>query len=82
MAHRGNRVIDTDTLRISVVLQVSSNDQEREQHSEDYPNVHCASEQPSSCIAREELGVPATPPVGMASAPVEDLIYNSSRLSQ
>ena len=30
LAHRGARVIGTNTLRISVVLQVSSDDQERE----------------------------------------------------
>jgi len=30
LARRGDRVIGTDTLRISVLLQVSSDDQERE----------------------------------------------------
>jgi hypothetical protein len=35
MAYRGGRIIHTDTLRVSLVLQVSSDDQEREQGSED-----------------------------------------------
>jgi hypothetical protein len=39
MAHRGGRIIDTDLL-ISQLLQVSSDDQEREQGSEDNPNVN------------------------------------------
>jgi hypothetical protein len=40
-AHRGARVIDTDTLlRISLVLRVSSDGQEHEQDSEDNPNVN------------------------------------------
>jgi hypothetical protein len=40
MTHPGGRIIDTDTLRISLVLQVSSDDQEHEQGSEDNnPNV-------------------------------------------
>src|SRR3982074_351029 len=40
-AHRGVRVIDTDTLlRISLVLRVSSDGQEHEQDSEDNPNVN------------------------------------------
>jgi hypothetical protein len=38
MAHRGGRIIDTD-LRISLVLHVSSDGQEREQGSKDDPNV-------------------------------------------
>ena len=42
MAHRGNRVIDTDTLRISPLVQVSSDGQEREQDSEDNPNIDVA----------------------------------------
>jgi hypothetical protein len=33
MTHPGGRIIDTDTLRISLVLQVSSDDQEHEQGS-------------------------------------------------
>jgi hypothetical protein len=40
LAHRGARVIGTDTLRISIVLHVSSDDQEREQGSEDNPKVN------------------------------------------
>jgi hypothetical protein len=39
LAHRGGRVIGTDTLRFSLVLHVSSDDQKREQGSEDNPNV-------------------------------------------
>ena len=39
MAYRGGRVIDTDTLRISPVVQVSSDGQEREQDSEDNPKL-------------------------------------------
>ena len=40
-AHRGARVIDTDTLlRISLVLRVSSDGQEHEQDSEDNPDVN------------------------------------------
>jgi hypothetical protein len=38
VAHRRGRVIDTDARRL-LVLHVSSDDQEREQSSEDYPNV-------------------------------------------
>src|SRR5258707_5050130 len=40
MAHRGGRVIDTNTLRIFLVLHVPSDGQEREQGSEDNPDVH------------------------------------------
>jgi hypothetical protein len=40
LAHQGARIIGTDTLRISVVLQVSGDDQEREQGSEDNPNIN------------------------------------------
>jgi hypothetical protein len=40
LAHRGGRVIGTDTLCISLVLQVSSDGQEREQGTEDNPNVN------------------------------------------
>jgi hypothetical protein len=47
-AHRGGRIIDTDTLRISVVLQVSSDDQEREQGSEDNPNVNAHQSSPAA----------------------------------
>jgi hypothetical protein len=38
VAHRRGRVIETDARRL-LVLHVSSDDQEREQSSEDYPNV-------------------------------------------
>jgi hypothetical protein len=38
MAHRGGRIIDTD-LRISRALHVSNDSQEREQGSQDDPNV-------------------------------------------
>jgi hypothetical protein len=50
LAHRGARVISTDTLRISVVLQVSSNDQEREQGSEDNPNVNAHQSSPAAAL--------------------------------
>jgi hypothetical protein len=46
LAHRGARVVGTDTLRISVVLQVSSDDQECEQGSEDNPNVNAHQSSP------------------------------------
>jgi len=39
MAYRGGRLIDANTLRISSVVQVSSNNQERDQGSEHNPNV-------------------------------------------
>ena len=38
MTHRGGRIIDTD-LRISRALHVSNDSQEREQGSQDDPNV-------------------------------------------
>ena len=38
-AHRGGRVIGTDTLRVLLVLHVSSDGQKREQGSKDNPNV-------------------------------------------
>ena len=40
MAHRAGRLIDTDTLCISPVVQVSSDGQEREQDSDDNPNIN------------------------------------------
>ena len=40
MARRGGRVIGADVLRISALLRVSRDGQEREQGSEDNPNVH------------------------------------------
>jgi len=39
LTRRGARVIGTDTLGISLLLNVSSDDQEREQGGEDDPNV-------------------------------------------
>jgi hypothetical protein len=56
MAHRGGRVIDTDTLRISPVVQVSSDGQEREQDSEDNPNVNAHQSRPT----RRRGGIHAT----------------------
>jgi TolB-like protein len=53
MAHRGGRVIDTDTLRISV--QVSSDGQEREQDSEDNPNVNAHQSRPAATIPLNNL---------------------------
>jgi hypothetical protein len=50
MAHRSGRVIDTDML-ISLVLQVSSDDQEREQGSEDNnPNVNAHQSRPAATL--------------------------------
>jgi hypothetical protein len=40
VAHRGGRVIGADALRIFALLRVSRDGQEREQGSEDNPNVH------------------------------------------
>jgi len=45
-AYRGARVIGTDTLRIPIVLEVSSREQEPEQRGEDYPNVEAHREEP------------------------------------
>ena len=50
MAHRGGRVIDTDTLRISPVVQVSSDGQEREQDSEDNSNVNAHQSRPAATM--------------------------------
>ena len=50
MAHRGGRVIDTDTLRISPLVQVSSDGQEREQDSEDNPNVNAHQSRPAATM--------------------------------
>ena len=56
MAHRSGRVIDTDTLRISPVVQVSSDGQEREQDSEDNPNVNAHQSRPAPVFpSRERL---------------------------
>jgi TolB-like protein len=54
MAHRGNRVIDTDTLRISPLVQVSSDGQEREQDSKDNPNVN-AHQRPAATMPLNNL---------------------------
>jgi hypothetical protein len=53
MAHRSGRVIGTDALRVFLVLHVSSDSQEREQGTEDNPNVNAASEQTCRRIAVE-----------------------------
>ena len=59
MTHPGGRIIDTDTLRISLVLQVSSDDQEHEQGSEDNnPNVN-AHQSTSRRVAVKQLGIAA-----------------------
>jgi hypothetical protein len=53
----GGRVIGTDTLRILLVLQVSSDGQKREQGRKDNPNIkaHQSTLPPHSC---EWLGNP------------------------
>jgi hypothetical protein len=43
LTHRGGRVIGTDTVGISLVLHVSSDDQECEQGGQDNPNVNAHS---------------------------------------
>jgi hypothetical protein len=58
MTYRGGRVIDTDTLRISPVVQVSSDGQEREQDSEDNPNVNAHQSSPAAVFPSRER--PAT----------------------
>src|SRR5258707_5658469 len=50
MAHRGGRVIDTNTLRIFLVLHVPSDGQEREQGSEDNPDVHAHQRSPAAAL--------------------------------
>jgi len=55
MAHRGGRLIDTDTLRLFLVLRVSRDGQECEQGSEDNPNVHAHQGKP--CDAWEVLAL-------------------------
>ena len=50
MAHRGGRVIGTDTLRISLVLHVSSDGQEREQGPEDNPDVNAHQSRPAAAL--------------------------------
>src|SRR6516165_11382050 len=55
MAHRGGRVIGAGALRISVLFRVSRDGQEREQGSEDNPNVHAHQGKP--CDAWEVLAL-------------------------
>jgi TolB-like protein len=55
MAHRGGRVIDTDTLRISPLVQVSRDGQEREQDSEDNPNVNAHQSRPAATMPLKNL---------------------------
>jgi hypothetical protein len=56
MAYRGGRIIHTDTLRVSLVLQVSSDDQEREQGSEDNnPNVNAHQSRPAAALPVSNL---------------------------
>jgi hypothetical protein len=56
MAYRGGRIIDTDTQRVSLVLQVSSDDQEREQGSEDNnPNVNAHQSRPAAAAPVNNL---------------------------
>jgi hypothetical protein len=56
LAHRGGRVIGTDTIGILLVLHVSSDDQEREQGGEDNPNVNAHSSTLAACPLRAESG--------------------------
>jgi hypothetical protein len=49
MAHRSGRVIDTDML-ISLVLQVSSDDQEREGSEDNNPNVNAHQSRPAATL--------------------------------
>ena len=46
MAHRGGRAISADALRISALLRVSRDGQEREHGSEDNPNVNAHQSSP------------------------------------
>ena len=55
VANRGGRVIGADALRISDLLRVSRNGQERKQGSEDNPNVHAHQGKP--CDAWEVLAL-------------------------
>jgi hypothetical protein len=65
MAHRGGRIIDTD-LSISHLLQVSSENQERKQGSEDNPNVNAHHSTPATAAAVKQLGVAAAAKEGSA----------------
>jgi hypothetical protein len=52
-------MIDTDTLRVSLVLRVSSDDQEREQGSEDItPNVNAHQSRPAAALPVSNLASP------------------------
>ena len=56
MAYRGGRIINTDTLRVSLVLQVSSDDPEREQGSEDNnQNVNAHQSRPAAALPVSNL---------------------------
>jgi hypothetical protein len=55
MAHRGGRIIDTDTLRIFSVVQVSSDGQEREQDSDDNPNINAHQRSPAVALPLNNL---------------------------
>ena len=50
MAHRGGRIIGTDTLRVSPVVQVSSDHHEREQDSNDNPNINAHQRSPAAAL--------------------------------
>jgi hypothetical protein len=55
LTHRRARIIGTDMLCISIVLQVSSDDQEREQGSEDNPNVNAHKSSPATALPAKSL---------------------------
>jgi hypothetical protein len=61
VAHRGGRVIDTDTLPISLVSHVSSDGQEHEQDSEDNPNVNAHQSKPAAVSPSRERLVTGRP---------------------
>src|SRR5262245_56503770 len=60
MAHRSDRVIDTDTL-ISLVSHVSSDGQEHEQDSEDNPNVNAHQNRPAAVFPSSKRLATARP---------------------
>ena len=52
MPYRSGRIIDTGTLRLFLVLQVSNDNQEREQGSEDNnPNVSAHQSRPAAALS-------------------------------
>jgi hypothetical protein len=59
LTHRGARVIGADTLRFSVLLQVSSDDQEREQRSKDNPNVNAHQSSPAAALLAKGFNISA-----------------------